>query len=417
MLKPQYSSASNVAATAPNKRTGEGNLTGGEERMQRPAIPTPLESYVHTLMNKFPSVAGKTRLVNLAQQDKLFGYKLASAFYIQDMKTFRSRVLPTPPVGVSINRDERKFITSISDESAIVKGPKLDRLVMNYGASLSGYELVIYSHKLDDPNKNNDGLVIPAMNLVPYQYEHERADGHLVSARGYTSIQKTQVTHFLIPYEDVSVVLGMSALPITQLPSILRTLSNLRKNDPDFDITSLTGLATITAARANPDCRRAHVALLDSLEAAFLEGSTIDEKISAFRENPSFTFLAKLKLRRPYSKLLFDANGKPVTKSKLSQLPLDSQILLQDLVYDGNYYERSLNENMTVYAKGNYNVRVGKQMKQLGVLPTMRVRDILRLVEAKEAADKKPNAVSTTAPLEEDSSMVIAEQPYLNFDI
>jgi hypothetical protein len=369
-------------------RAAEGDAPGAADRSQQPPPPpSAIESYIHTFRTQFPSITGSDGLVAWVQQEDVRGYLLACAFVSADLKVLKTKVMPELG-GVVFERDVRGNIISIRqadnvDERRLV-GTVLERLNICFGASLKGNQNVVFNNQR---GQGDSGLVIPKANCEHWTESVTRQDGTKFTIEGYRIYTGQQIFNLSLPKEDVKVLVENRRLEPVSLPPILKELSNLRKVDQDYDIAILGDLDSITEARGEATIRRAHSSFLNALEAAYLDKSSIDEKVTAFVRAPSFQFIMRLGLKRPFSKPLFDVGQKPVAKRSLSSLPADSKILLQDLKFDGNFYERQLNANMQVYVPGDYRIKAGRNnFRSLGTQETMTAGQLRQIIAAKEKA-------------------------------
>lgn len=364
------------------------------------APPSELKAIALKIKQTYPSIAQKRELIAWLGKDPQNYYKFAMSYYIQDLTTLRVPVLPPIdwPTGQDchVARDTRSMVTSIHVGTESLTGRVLDRLVINFGAHLRGNTLVIYESGSGD-DKNKGGLVVPVMNLEDYREEVTMASGQKHTVEGKKMILQSQTTTLVLRKTDVDGLIGLTNLKMTMIPGVLRELSKVLKYDPNYDISNMTDLANVSAERARPDLKSNHTAFLNSLEAAFLATATTEQKITAFESNPSFQFLAKLKIKRPFSRQLLDAGGKQAKMVPLSSLSGDAKILVQDLPFDPNYYDKRLNSSISVYIPGDYRVRAGKGLRVLGEVPTMTAGELRRIIAAKERSSTLGTAGGTTS--------------------
>lgn len=397
------------------KRNADDADLSDSQEAKRASSLSPIERYVNVLRQTSPSIAGRAALINWAETDSNAGYVLAASKPVTDLRSFVGTVInPTMP-GITITRGNKFNISAISDGTRAISGGHLERLLINYGATLSGYTKVIYTSPVG--RSSTDGIVVPAYNLISWKNVFTRQDGTSIDQDGLRVLQKGQTLTLYLPIEDVQMFIRMASLPTISLPPVLKSLSDLRKVDPDYDIRSWVSLPNVTNARKQDDLRKGHIALLDALESGFLINASTSQKVDAFVANPTFRFLSRLQIKRPFSKPLYDANRNAVKRVSLSTLTGDAQILLQDLAYDGNFYDRHLSSSMQVYVPGDYRVKAAKGHKRLGEVETMTATLLRRLVSAKESAESSAEAVTSRQITIPDAVVDAGSEQVLEFEI
>lgn len=373
-------------AVDPRKRKAVDSNRVIQDNRAAPPAPTNLKEYVHSLRQLYPSIAGASQINARLLESPRFGYEIATSNYIQDLRAFRSMILPMSG-GVDFARDEKGFITTISDEDSTVSGDLVIRLCINYGAALRGMGLVVYKEAVD--RRDWSGLVIPAFNVAPYSVKLEE-----VEIIGKTFYSSSGSMNLILPHHDVLHVTSIEGLPLASFPGVLKSLSALRKVNNKYDVIPLIDLATVTLARSDQDLKKLTVAFLETIQAALLYTSDIEKRAAAFVHNPTLSFLAKLGIKRPFSRPLLDAHQKPVKTVALSSLPTTSQILVQDLSIDGHFYDKKLSLGMPVYTPGDYFMKVGKgPLRKLEPVSLMSAGALQTIVRAKEAAMVAPKKV------------------------
>jgi len=378
---------------APSKRQStrgdakEGD--SGEQPVQPPPVPTPLEEYLHMLRVKSPSITGRAHLVAWVTEKWQRAYLIATANSLFDLRSMAAKILPAES-NISFVREKNGMISKICHGDSSKEGEEVVRMAISYGATLEGNALVFFAQPL---GQGFSGLLFPECNVEGFLHTITR-DGSADDTPGVRVFTKNQQWSLVLLQADVEFVMGLEGLPTQCWPAIMRELSNLRKKDTTYDITGFTNLAQTIQARQSADLKRSHVAFLDSLQSAFLEAATDEDKIAAFVANPSFSFLAKLQVKRPFSKPLFDQNGRIVKKVPLSSLSSTGHILLQNMPYDGNFYEKELKLDMPVYPIGDYQIKAGKNFKRLGPQSQMSAGNLRRLVTAKESSNTVQGTVT-----------------------
>jgi len=374
-----------------NPNLDSASVTTPYLKRSKPAIMSHLDKYYETFTSNV--VSGREKLIAWLAASEENIHRLLIAQPIKDINAFGCGLAPIPTdPSLVIERDKKhvQIILKISDDKKKLIGDKLKIFLACFAGTLKGNEKIIMASTLGKPDQF-EALVVPFANYVPYELKWQRrSDAKVIESKGMRIIkQGTSVISYLTP-EIVKYVLDLSSVPIRQVPMVLKALNDLVSKDPDYDYEGIKTLENIDSARLSATLKGVHRSFLNTLEAAMLSTATYEAKITAFAKNPSFDYACKMRFLKPYDGGLFDKNGKPVAKKKLSELNASVGVVLQNIPMDHYFYTKVLKPDMLVYpnrsdyqfrAKGNAKARL-VNFKIYETIGAGQMRQIVTAVEA-----------------------------------
>lgn len=325
-------------------------------------------------------------------------YQLCVGTVALDFSRYTSLELPTYGLPIIFDRNEKNVIMGISDSETSLAPEVVQKIVSLRGAYKKGiYGLVLESKATG----GYSAVLLPHVNLDKKTFKLPLAEaGAEPELMNGFAVHAQNTCHLVLPPADVTHIVGLDIVPIGNWPDLLKTLSELRMKDNEFDVTQFVSLESIATVDLD-DAKGRHVNMVNSFQAAFLTTATLAEKVAAFEAKPSFDLLKRLKLGRPYTKQAYNQSGQGKEMVKLSSLGANNVIVFHDLAFDQGAFER-LHPDMEVHtgqvfnkAKRGATAVVGTW----GVPAALFQRVVAKAAEVNATKPRAPVAKTSAAPV------------------
>jgi hypothetical protein len=318
-------------------------------------------------------------------------------------------------LGPDVKRDERGAIVSLKDSTGRVRGKPLEKLQVVTYAIMNGFKEIILD-TYDEDDVDADVLLMPRSIQFTELAPPLRKDHHEVALELYSYGNKLRV------FTSPALIKELVALPYlntTNIKGVVLALNSLVEKEAfklnKDSLTSLESVQTLLQECEKPSQAKFYQTLI----AALVDDSTIEEKVEAFIKSPSAEFARVLGFKKPYFAPLFErGSGGKVERVPLSSLGDDDKVLMSTLIIDTKYYESIRGDvgSLLVYKMtANIGIKKNKKWVELTTTGAMKAGLFTRYCEAIAASNKGQSTVSvakTPAKMDEDSEPGVED---LNF--
>lgn len=358
-------------------------------RGKRKAAENEALKFADSLFDKFALLKGLDEYISSATADEDLVYGLLDSTLVQDVSLMGLKLCPNLPDDASVSRGPNGNIIGIKfKDGSGFTGDNLIRLLGAWQYARSGaIGLVWYT----DQSSEKRALILAATNQSSAERTINTKEGELKIK--YTNVyhSKNTVNVHADPTLFLRDICSFSGVGVEDLKKLFKAYDNIIAVDADYVHQQVTTLQEIRIKREQNNGRFTD-ALYAILETCLLRSASLDEKFSAFCQDPSLTFLTSLNLPKPYvASNLVDSDDKSVHKVKLSNLADDAQILLTEYSLDANFYKKTTLEDFEIYPYGNYFVKKKKVKTKLDKVSAWNAKaykDVVRAIQSERDATK-----------------------------
>jgi hypothetical protein len=301
------------------------------------------EAYVDKILPGFLTLKGKEEFMAAAQAKPDLLANLLGSNYTVDVTAPGSTLMPVY-ANSTMTRNEHSVITKIKfEDGSKLKGPALERLGGTWRMHRKGYSGLIW---ITSDKQCKQAILLPDCDVEDVRRDHPKQENQEVPMK--IAYFAGSVSQLYVKPEDALRVLGVNGVSIAFAKKVLNAMNGVARVDYDFDFGTPT-LASALALKNDHEAGKLSTAYATTLVGAFMETSTLTDKITEFLKDPTLDMATVLKIPKPFLKTLVGSDLKPLRKVKLCDAAKDAKILVSDLSITSQFYSDCRPSKVEVY--------------------------------------------------------------------
>lgn len=350
--------------------------------------------YAVQILDGFTVHKNKTEFLTAAKgQPGILAQLLASNITV-DVSSAGIVLMPVCK-SLDIKRNNKSMVIQklkFGDKSKL-QGSALSRLGGAWKQFRSGYSSLIWANEEPDCL---EALLLPDCDVV--LSERTNPSNEEVTVKQRTLFCVGSVKNFYLCPEDAIKVLGADGICVPHMRRILDAMNAIARVDYDYEFKEPTLDYALTLAN-NAQSGKLTRAYATTLIGAFMQSSTWDERLVQFLKDPTLLMATVLKIPKPLTKSLVDADHKPIKRKVLSELKDDDQILMSDLSVTSQFYSNVKATKLQVYVyeeNRKCGTKMGNRFQELANPIWKPAQDYVAIVDA--ITNKRAKEVKLAEP-------------------